>query len=357
MSARAAATEATRERIVEAAVEAFTDPLVRRGDDPRRRRGRRRRAADGSQPLRHARTSCSWRRSSGSRRASTRCASPSRRATSTARSRRSSTTTSATATRTCACSRSSRACPVVRPLMERGRAGHQAWVEHVFAAALAGLRGKARARRIAQLVVVTDVYAWKLLRRDKGLDRDQTITAMRELVLALHDNAAKEAEMTEILMTTWDGAGTTPPLMSVARALVAPRPQRPRARRSRPARRGRGDRCGAPELDPRAAPDDRRDSTSHFIRDWEAGPEGFAAMRDRLAVGPAAAFAADVREELDARRAPTAAHRAAAVRPSGRRRGGRRAVRGPQPDDQRRPRAGRAAVRTGLPARRHRRRP
>ena len=26
--------------------------------------------------------------------------------------------------------------------------------------------------------------------------------------------------MTEILMTTWDGAGTTPPLMSVARALV-----------------------------------------------------------------------------------------------------------------------------------------
>ena len=26
--------------------------------------------------------------------------------------------------------------------------------------------------------------------------------------------------MTEFLMTTWDGAGTTPPLMSVARALV-----------------------------------------------------------------------------------------------------------------------------------------
>jgi hypothetical protein len=62
-------------------------------------------------------------------------------------------------------------------------------VERTFAAALAGLRGKARARRIAQLVVVTDVYTWKLLRRDKGLDKDQTTTAMRELVAALHENA------------------------------------------------------------------------------------------------------------------------------------------------------------------------
>lgn len=83
--------------------------------------------------------------------------------------------------------------PVVRPVMAQGRAGHQAWVEHVFAAALSGLRGKARARRIAQLVVVTDAYAWKLLRRDKGFNRDQTIAAMRDLVLALHDDAQGES--------------------------------------------------------------------------------------------------------------------------------------------------------------------
>ncbi|MGH2957810.1 MAG: TetR/AcrR family transcriptional regulator [Solirubrobacterales bacterium] len=76
---------------------------------------------------------------------------------------------------------------VVRPMMARGRAGHQAWVEHVFADALAGLRGRVRERRTAQLLAVTDVFTWKLLRRDKGLDRDQTIAAMRELVLALHD--------------------------------------------------------------------------------------------------------------------------------------------------------------------------
>ncbi len=57
--------------------------------------------------------------------------------------------------------------------------------ERVFDGALSGLRGKARARRLAQLVAVTDVYTWKLLRRDKGLDRDQTVAAMRELVLVL----------------------------------------------------------------------------------------------------------------------------------------------------------------------------
>ena len=76
--------------------------------------------------------------------------------------------------------------PVVQPLIARGRRGHQEWVEHVFAAALAGLRGVDRKRRVAQLVVATDVFTWKLLRRDKGLSRDQTITAIRELVEAMH---------------------------------------------------------------------------------------------------------------------------------------------------------------------------
>ena len=77
--------------------------------------------------------------------------------------------------------------PVVRPMLALGRQGHQDWVEHVFGAALEGLDGLERKRRLAQLVVVTDVYAWKLLRRDKRLSRSQTITAMRELVAALHD--------------------------------------------------------------------------------------------------------------------------------------------------------------------------
>jgi AcrR family transcriptional regulator len=75
---------------------------------------------------------------------------------------------------------------VVEPGLARGRRGHQDWVEHVFSAALRGLRGAARQRRLAQLVAVTDVYTWKLLRRDKGLSRDQTALAVCELVSALH---------------------------------------------------------------------------------------------------------------------------------------------------------------------------
>jgi AcrR family transcriptional regulator len=75
---------------------------------------------------------------------------------------------------------------VVEPGLARGRRGHQDWVEHVFPAALRSLRGRARQRRLAQLVAVTDVYTWKLLRRDKGLSRDQTVLAVCELVEALH---------------------------------------------------------------------------------------------------------------------------------------------------------------------------
>jgi MGT family glycosyltransferase len=46
-----------------------------------------------------------------------------------------------------------------------------------------------------------------------------------------------------------------------------------------------------------------RSPEADFIRDWGAGPaEEFARIRDRLAVGPAAAFAADVREELERKR-------------------------------------------------------
>jgi AcrR family transcriptional regulator len=77
----------------------------------------------------------------------------------------------------------------VEPGLARGRLGHQDWVEHIFPAALSGLRGQARRRRLAQLVTVTDVYTWKLLRRDKGLSRDQTVLAVCELVAALHISA------------------------------------------------------------------------------------------------------------------------------------------------------------------------
>lgn len=75
--------------------------------------------------------------------------------------------------------------PVLRALTDQGRVYHKRWCERVFAAALEGLRGVERERRVAQLVAVCDVYVWKLLRRDRGLSRRQTELAMRELVESL----------------------------------------------------------------------------------------------------------------------------------------------------------------------------
>lgn len=56
--------------------------------------------------------------------------------------------------------------PQLRAFCERGRAGHREWVEQVFRPWLDGLTPKAAAARLDTLVVATDVYLWKLLRRD-----------------------------------------------------------------------------------------------------------------------------------------------------------------------------------------------
>ena len=74
--------------------------------------------------------------------------------------------------------------PRIAPIVSGGRLTHRAWVEAVFAAALPR-EAAARQRLVDELVVVTDVYAWKLLRRDRGLDRAQTELRLRELAAAV----------------------------------------------------------------------------------------------------------------------------------------------------------------------------
>ena len=78
---------------------------------------------------------------------------------------------------------------IIRALADQGRAYHAGWCERVFAPALAGLRGPERARRLAQLVVVTDVLTWKLLRHDRRLSRRQTELALIELLQPLTGGA------------------------------------------------------------------------------------------------------------------------------------------------------------------------
>jgi AcrR family transcriptional regulator len=65
--------------------------------------------------------------------------------------------------------------PSLAPLLAHGRKSHREWVETMFRAP----------ELVAELVVATDVYTWKLLRRDQGLSRAETTAATLRIVEAL----------------------------------------------------------------------------------------------------------------------------------------------------------------------------
>jgi AcrR family transcriptional regulator len=67
------------------------------------------------------------------------------------------------------------------PLLDTARAGHQAWLERIFSDSLPKASA-ARRRAIHALHVSTDVYTWKLLRRDLRLSRAETDAIMVDLV-------------------------------------------------------------------------------------------------------------------------------------------------------------------------------
>jgi AcrR family transcriptional regulator len=75
--------------------------------------------------------------------------------------------------------------PTLQAMTDFGRVFHREWCEALFAPDLKQLRGAKRERRVAQFVAVTDIYLWKVLRRDRGLSLRQTKLAMRELLAPL----------------------------------------------------------------------------------------------------------------------------------------------------------------------------
>lgn len=72
--------------------------------------------------------------------------------------------------------------PNLKQIADIGRVFHAQWCEEAFSPGLKGLRGAKRERRLAQFVTCTDIYTWKLLRRDRGLSAKETKLAMRELI-------------------------------------------------------------------------------------------------------------------------------------------------------------------------------
>lgn len=72
--------------------------------------------------------------------------------------------------------------PAIRKHTQEGRALHRAWVERTFAPLLDGCAPAARHRRVLALVAATDVYVWKLLRRDLGLSLGEAEGVMETLI-------------------------------------------------------------------------------------------------------------------------------------------------------------------------------
>lgn len=109
--------------------------------------------------------------------------------------------------------------------------------------------------------------------------------------------------MADYLIATWDGGGTTPPVMSVTRALTeSGHDVRVMAD---PVLRPDVEAAGATHIPWTSAPHRSTHTVeTDFIRDWEprSPAGGIARVIERLMFGPAAAFAADVTEEIERRR-------------------------------------------------------
>jgi AcrR family transcriptional regulator len=68
--------------------------------------------------------------------------------------------------------------PPLRPLLEQGRREHRAWVAERFGSEQNALSDIERERQITRLIVATDIYTWKLLRRDFGKSQDEVLLLM-----------------------------------------------------------------------------------------------------------------------------------------------------------------------------------
>lgn len=75
--------------------------------------------------------------------------------------------------------------PALKPILTAGRSHHREWLRTVFAPQLRARRGGSRAQLFNCLIVATDVYTWKILRRDMKLTRPGAEAVVRQLVEAV----------------------------------------------------------------------------------------------------------------------------------------------------------------------------
>jgi AcrR family transcriptional regulator len=72
--------------------------------------------------------------------------------------------------------------PALHDQLELGRGWHREWICKVFADQLARISPAKRQSTVDALVIATDVYTWKLLRRDMGRSMAATRATMKCLI-------------------------------------------------------------------------------------------------------------------------------------------------------------------------------
>jgi len=75
---------------------------------------------------------------------------------------------------------------------DHGRQIHRSWVEVSFAHPLSAFRPIVRKHAVLSLLTATDVYVWKLLRRDFGVDRGAAEFTMLQLVRGVLRDASSQ---------------------------------------------------------------------------------------------------------------------------------------------------------------------
>jgi len=72
--------------------------------------------------------------------------------------------------------------PSLKQFLKIGRDGHREWVTSAFEGELNALSASAKQNAVDTLVVITDVYTWKLLRRDMGHSVAETKKTLASMI-------------------------------------------------------------------------------------------------------------------------------------------------------------------------------
>lgn len=90
--------------------------------------------------------------------------------------------------------------PGLKPILEEGRTHHRLGVKIAFAPQLERLSGSAHARLLTSLVVLTDVYVWKLLRRDMKLGRSAAEAIVVRMILGVIEQEKANGKVPDALV-------------------------------------------------------------------------------------------------------------------------------------------------------------